>query len=126
MGSTKLQQSRRLQLIGKDFERQETDEIVGSDQEAVNDDDPVPELGRLNADGRYPRRVDAASRGEVPILAQEASFNLEEYVSYEGAAGPDPRTVSVGVVADSLVRIIEIEGPMLAKRAYDIYLRGCG
>jgi hypothetical protein len=69
------------------FERQETDEIVGSDQEAVNDDDPVPELGRLNADGRYPRRVDAASRGEVPILAQEASFNLEEYVPMRAQPG---------------------------------------
>jgi len=27
------------------------------------------------------------------------------------------------VVADSLCRIIEVEGPMLAKRAYDIYLK---
>jgi hypothetical protein len=30
------------------------------------------------------------------------------------------------VLADSLCQIIEIEGPMLAKRVYDIYLRGCG
>jgi hypothetical protein len=30
------------------------------------------------------------------------------------------------MVADSLCRIIEVEGPMVAKRAYDIYLRGCG
>jgi hypothetical protein len=29
-------------------------------------------------------------------------------------------------VADGLCRIIQIEGPITAKRAYDIYLRGCG
>lgn len=29
-------------------------------------------------------------------------------------------------MAEGLNRIIEVEGPMLAKRAYDIYLRGCG
>ena len=27
---------------------------------------------------------------------------------------------------EGLGRIIDVEGPMLAKRAYDIYLRGCG
>jgi len=41
-------------------------------------------------------------------------------------SGEDPRTVSAGTVAEGLCRIIEVEGPMLAKRAYDIYLRGCG
>ena len=29
-------------------------------------------------------------------------------------------------VSDGLCRIIEQEGPILAKRAYDVYLRGCG
>jgi hypothetical protein len=29
-------------------------------------------------------------------------------------------------VSDGICRIIDIEGPVLAKRAYDIYLRGCG
>lgn len=48
------------------------------------------------------------------------------YVTYNGPAEPDPRTVNAGVVADGLFRIIDCEGPMIAKRAYDIYLRGCG
>lgn len=30
------------------------------------------------------------------------------------------------MVSEGIVRIIEVEGHMLAKRAYDIYLRGCG
>jgi very-short-patch-repair endonuclease len=59
-------------------------------------------------------------------VAQSDNHLLAEYVSYTDQAGPDPRTVSMGVVADTLCRIIEVEGPMLAKRAYDVYLRGCG
>ncbi len=30
------------------------------------------------------------------------------------------------VVSEGIVRIVEVEGPVVAKRAYDIYLRGCG
>ena len=48
---------------------------------------------------------------------------LADYVSYRDQTGPDPRTAALDVVADSLCRIIEVEGPMLAKRAYDIYLK---
>ena len=40
--------------------------------------------------------------------------------------GNDPRSVSADVVSEGIVRIIEVEGPVLAKRVYDIYLRGCG
>jgi very-short-patch-repair endonuclease len=60
----------------------------------------------------------AILRASNPLLA--------DYVCYRGAAGPHPRGVSTSIVADGLCRIIEAEGPMLAKRAYDIYLRGCG
>jgi very-short-patch-repair endonuclease len=51
---------------------------------------------------------------------------LADYVVLPGITVPDPRTVSIGVVADGLCQIIEAEGPMIAKRAYDTYLRGCG
>jgi very-short-patch-repair endonuclease len=51
---------------------------------------------------------------------------LADYIAFSGAAGPDPRTANLGEVADGLRYIIDIEGPMIAKRAYDIYLRGCG
>ena len=57
---------------------------------------------------------------------QYTSSLLASYVAYDGPVCGDPRTVNVGTVTDGLRRIIEIEGPMLAKRAYDIYLRGCG
>lgn len=51
---------------------------------------------------------------------------IDDYQTYVGPPEPDPRTINAGLVADGLVRIIECEGPMIAKRAYDVYLRGCG
>ena len=50
----------------------------------------------------------------------------ESYISFEGESGPDPRHANPARVAEVLRRIIDVEGPMLAKRSYDIYLRGCG
>lgn len=57
---------------------------------------------------------------------QNSNKLLVAYVAYNGPAGDDPRTVNLGTVTDHLCRIIEVEGPMVAKRAYDIYLRSCG
>lgn len=50
------------------------------------------------------------------------------YVEYRGLISADPRSVNVETskVAEGLLQIIEAEAPMLAKRAYDIYLRSCG
>jgi very-short-patch-repair endonuclease len=58
--------------------------------------------------------------------ASPAGAFLKHYVAYRGPAVPDPRTVNIGAVADGLCQIITAEGPMIAKRAYDVYLRGCG
>ncbi len=65
-------------------------------------------------------------RRAPPGPGRSTSGLLSDYVAYSGPNGPDPRTVSIGEVADGLCLIIEAEGPMVAKRAYDIYLRGCG
>lgn len=48
------------------------------------------------------------------------------YVAYNGSAGDDPRSIALNAVADGLCRIIEIEGPMIARCAYATYLHGCG
>jgi hypothetical protein len=61
-----------------------------------------------------------------PCRPQDIQLPVLAYVPYEGQAGEDPRTVDAGTVADGLCRIIEVEGPMVAKHAYDVYLRGCG
>ena len=52
--------------------------------------------------------------------------HLVPYPEYSGQAGPDPRSAHRAQVAEGLCRIIQCEGPLSAKRAYDIYLRGCG
>ncbi|WP_083694674.1 AAA domain-containing protein [Chlorobium sp. KB01] len=50
------------------------------------------------------------------------------YVEFQGIISVDPRSVQVSIarIAEELLRIIEIEAPIFAKRAYDIYLRSCG
>jgi very-short-patch-repair endonuclease len=108
------------------FERREMEEPVEIDPEltATNGTDEAIDLP-LATEERSPVTADPVGNGKTPTFENTVTFLLDEYHSYEGIAGPDPRTVSTGVVADGLVRIIEVEGPMLAKRAYDIYLRGC-
>jgi very-short-patch-repair endonuclease len=102
----------------------EADEAVADSQalaDAAIDADPSGADAELDAAG--PEELNGDGRSESFSLA--GTF-LANYVAFSGAAVPDPRTVSVGVVADGLCQIIDVEGPMIAKRAYDIYLRGCG
>jgi very-short-patch-repair endonuclease len=111
----------------QDIERMEADEVIpvsaslsdhGGDFDSTDANSEPTASGRGEFDGdgkRIPSSVDMS----VGAL-------LSNYVAYSGPNGPDPRTVNIGVVADSLCLIIEAEGPMIAKRAYDIYLRGCG
>jgi very-short-patch-repair endonuclease len=109
------------------FERPEIEEAVEIDPEPITaeETEAATDLHALDTDQQRSTGADTISNGKMPTFENTAVPLLDEYRSYDGAAGPDPRTVSTGVVADGLVRIIEVEGPMLAKRAYDIYLRGC-
>jgi hypothetical protein len=77
----------------------------------------APAADRFEAE---PRRADRHTG------IAESRTRPADYIAFNGAPAPDPRTEATGLVADSLCRIIEVEGPMLAKRAYDIYLRGRG
>jgi very-short-patch-repair endonuclease len=109
------------------MERREVDETIPVAPRPVSmGGDAGPAELVENSVDREPDVADEES-GAAPagVMGSRNSF-LGDYVSYRDQAGPDPRTVSVGVVADNLCRIIEVEGPMIAKRAYDIYLRGCG
>jgi hypothetical protein len=73
-----------------------------------------------------PRRYQAELIPLAPIGTMALSNAVAEYAVYDGLSLPDPRTVNLSRVADGLCAIIEVEGPMIAKRAYDVYLRGCG
>jgi hypothetical protein len=61
-----------------------------------------------------------------PVRAQVANLPFSNYVEYTGPPGKDPYSVNMQFLSESIVRIIEVEGPVIAKRVYDIYLRGCG
>jgi very-short-patch-repair endonuclease/phosphopantetheinyl transferase (holo-ACP synthase) len=63
----------------------------------------------------------------VPATTQRGTIPPRgEYVEYAGPSGADPRSGRQREIAQGIVRIVEVEGPMVVKRAYDIYLRGCG
>jgi very-short-patch-repair endonuclease len=102
-------------------EANEVSAIVETDEE-IEDDRPIASgfsFSERNAEFR-PKRT------AQPQKSSEVEAGHSTYQEYLGTAGDDPRTVNIGVVADALYRIIEVEGPIVAKRAYDIYLRGCG
>ena len=54
-----------------------------------------------------------------PAPAPDIQPAVTHYVSFDGDAGPDPRLGDVARVAEGLLRIVEVEGPMLVKRSYD-------
>ncbi len=60
------------------------------------------------------------------LFREHYSAIFAPYQSYIGHSFSDPRITSTGGIAEGLCRIIEVENPILTKRAYDIYLRGCG
>lgn len=68
------------------------------------------------------------STGGICSSTSEPSHKpaIEEYKLYSGDQALDPRNSDTREVSRGLIDIISIEGPMLAKRAYDIYLRACG
>ena len=49
-----------------------------------------------------------------------------EYSNYSWPPAIDPRSADLIVISEGIVRIVEVEGPVVAKRVFDIYLRSCG
>ncbi len=109
------------------IERKEVDEVVNIDPIPADISDDANSTDRDLRPADTVRDQNDGDGAREPVnMVRTANSLLADYVAYDGPASPNPRTVNVGVVADGLCRIIEVEGPMLAKRAYDIYLRGCG
>jgi very-short-patch-repair endonuclease len=113
--------------VTEDVGHSDADEFIVADASLV---EPNEHVDARNSKPHQPgRQLD-----EPPGASEHRSIRLTPlpgtlfvpYVAYNGPAGDDPRSISLGEVAEGLCRIIEIEGPMIAKRAYDIYLRGCG
>ena len=78
-----------------------------------------------------PSTVDDNLLGREQVLvasvpSADGTLSFSEYSEFSGSPGGDPRSVNMILVSEGIVRIIEVEGPVVAKRVYDIYLRGCG
>lgn len=71
---------------------------------------------------------------EIPIsqvgvhVEADQDTSKAAYIEFSGLIKTDPRSADAGIekIAEGLLQIIEVEAPILAKRAYDIYLRSCG
>jgi very-short-patch-repair endonuclease len=107
------------------MERREVDEVIVPTVPPAAPSDGV-DRAQPSAAANPSAARDLRMGSDVPPVVRSSDALLGDYVSFTDQAGPDPRTVNLGAVADGLYRIIEVEGPMIAKRAYDIYLRGCG
>ena len=82
-------------------------------------------------EGLRPPATDGDPPGREPqptlrIGLQYAGLPFDDYMEYSGPPWNDPRGVSTSAISEGIVRIVEAEGPVIAKRVYDIYLRGCG
>ncbi|NLE46282.1 MAG: DUF559 domain-containing protein [Chloroflexi bacterium] len=71
------------------------------------------------------------SRQEPPFdssVAKQryADLSFSKYEEYSGPPANDPRNAPRDTVAGGIVRIVEVEGPIIAKRIYEIYCRSCG
>ncbi|MDA3963559.1 MAG: hypothetical protein PF961_22465 [Planctomycetota bacterium] len=51
---------------------------------------------------------------------------VQPYAAFEGGPFPDPRAASREIIADGLRQIVAVEGPMIIRRSYDVYLRAAG
>ena len=58
--------------------------------------------------------------------SSDVQIIFHPYSIYSCGELTDPRQAEGDEIASNLMEIINIEGPMLAKRAYDIYLKTCG
>jgi very-short-patch-repair endonuclease len=110
-GPVSLQpQSSNVPPVSSNFGRKALPQATDSLRLPANHDDPP---------GREPQ-----SAG--PPAPRYAGLAFTDYTEYSGPPWNDPRGAGASVVSEGIIRIVEVEGPVVAKRLYDIYLRACG
>ena len=77
-------------------------------------------LDNYDNDLPEPIRRTAQEENVEPPQPLPAKGRPVRYSEFEGLAGPDPRETTLDRVAEGLCRIVQAEGPVLAKRAYDV------
>lgn len=66
------------------------------------------------------------SSSDSPQSIRRLSLDVQKYEEFNESLDGDPREVSVSYISNGLVKIISCEGPIIGKRACDIYLRAVG
>lgn len=69
--------------------------------------------------GLFPVAGGAARKGAVTV-------DLEPYTAWPAHAVPDPRTAGREAIGPVLLEIVDAEGPILAERAYRLYVKASG
>ena len=119
------------ELAGKDPDNLDPSYTEQSEPAAMYADQITIETPR-SSDSHFPVGVKNTLESKPKNSQKDSSRRFttgvlfSPYQEFEGSNFSDPRVLGPWDVADNLREIVDIEGPMLAKRAYDIYLRGCG
>jgi hypothetical protein len=71
--------------------------------------------------GLFPVAAGAGARGKGAV-----QVDLEPYTAWTARAVPDPRTAGREAIGPVLLEIVDAEGPILAERAYRLYLKASG
>ena len=114
-----LEESRQKEAQQEPLEK----ETISEDSESSGRGQAKPTEG---ADDQPFNEGSKVTEAGPEVDSEHPPAHLSPYPVFEGQAGPDPRSANLPQVSDGLCRIIEQEGPILARRAYDVYLRGCG
>jgi hypothetical protein len=61
-----------------------------------------------------------------PRIKGEVHVDLEPYTAWASHPLPDPRTAGREAIGPALLEIVAAEGPVLAERAYRLYVRASG
>lgn len=83
-----------------------------------NEPVPIPTYQQKN--------ITADALVNTPQITQKAGLEVRKYLEFTEPLSGDPREVNVDWISEGLVKIIQVEGPVIAKRACDIYLRSVG
>jgi hypothetical protein len=106
-----------------------TDDVVSYQALVTHGDEEVRQYGVIVTRGE---RIARHVTGLFPVVSGEGRrssgvhVDLEPYTAWTAHAVPDPRSAGREAIGPVLLEIVDAEGPILAERAYRLYLRASG
>ena len=95
----------------------------------VGEEEPARQYGVLVLRGE---QIDRHVTGAFPVLSGGGrkggtiTVDLEPYTAWTSRAVPDPRNAGREAIGPVLLEIVDAEGPILAERAYRLYVKASG